>query len=110
MLFGSNMNGDPQGFLDEVYKILYVMGMSSNEIVELAACQLKDVFKTWYTQWKENKTLRVGPISWEFCTKEFLDRFFPREKREAKVEEFINHRQGGMRVQLYFLKFTKLYI
>ena len=46
MLFGSNMNGDPQGFLDEVYKILYVMGMSSNEIVELAACQLKDVFKT----------------------------------------------------------------
>ena len=38
----------------------------------------------------------------------FLDPFFPREKREAQVEEFINLCQGGMSVQEYSLKFTKL--
>ena len=37
----------------------------------------------------------------------FLDQFFTREKREVKVEEFINLRQGGISVQEYFLKFTK---
>lgn len=39
----------------------------------------------------------------------FLDRLFPREKREAKAEEFINLRLGGMSVLDYSLKFTKLF-
>ena len=37
-----------------------------------------------------------------------FDRFFAREKRETKVEDFINLRQVGMRVMEYSLKFTKL--
>ena len=37
-----------------------------------------------------------------------LDRFFLREKREAKVEEFIELRHEGMSVQEYFLIFIKL--
>ena len=40
--------------------------------------------------------------------KAFHDRFFPRDKREVKVEELINLRQGGMSVQDYFLEFLKL--
>ncbi|TMX01817.1 hypothetical protein EJD97_023520 [Solanum chilense] len=48
MLFGSNVNEDPQDFLDEVYKMM----------------------------------------------KGFIDRLFESEKQEAKVEEFINLRQG----------------
>ena len=40
--------------------------------------------------------------------KAFLDRFFPREKRESKVVEFINLRQEGMSVLEYSLKFTEL--
>ena len=37
----------------------------------------------------------------------FLDWFFPSEWREAKVEEFINFRQGCMDVLEYSLKFSK---
>ena len=38
----------------------------------------------------------------------FLDRFFPREKREAKVDEFINLLQGGISVkECYFTKLSK---
>ena len=40
--------------------------------------------------------------------KSFLDRFFPREIREAKVVEFINLCQGDMSDHEYSLKFTKL--
>ena len=50
MFYESKVNEYPQDFLDEVYKILYVMGVSSNEKVELASSQLKDVAPTWYAQ------------------------------------------------------------
>ena len=45
IFFGSRSDGDPQDFLNEVYKILYSMGVTSIEKVELAAYQLKDVPK-----------------------------------------------------------------
>ena len=39
----------------------------------------------------------------------FLDRFFPKEQREAKVVEFINLLQGVISVKEYSLKFIKLF-
>ena len=47
-------------------------------------------------------------MTWKILKKAFLDRLFPREKRETKVEEFINLRQGGMNLLDYSLKFTKV--
>ena len=38
----------------------------------------------------------------------FLEIFFPRHMREAKVEEFINLKQRSMTVREYSLKFVKL--
>ncbi|KAK4726954.1 hypothetical protein R3W88_031871 [Solanum pinnatisectum] len=60
------------------------------------------------TMASSNRLIGVGPIDWEVLKKVFFDRFFPHEKREAKVEEFINHRQGSMNVHEYSLKFTLL--
>ncbi|KAF3633950.1 hypothetical protein FXO38_25345 [Capsicum annuum] len=50
----------------------------------------KDVAHTWYKQWKSERLDDVGPIEWEEFASAFLDRFFPLELREAKVQEFIN--------------------
>ena len=44
----------------------------------------------------------------EVFKKDFLDRFFPREKCDAKVVKFIKLRQGGMSVLEYSFKLTKL--
>ena len=108
IFFAYNVNKYPQDFLNEVYKILFIMALSSNAKEELAAYQLNDVAQTWYTQWKDNRTLRSGSISWEVFRRALLYMFFPREKREAEVEEFIKLRQRGMSVQKYTLKFIKL--
>lgn len=35
---GSKVGKDPQAFLDEVYKIVHAMGVSSREKEELASC------------------------------------------------------------------------
>ena len=49
MFFGSKVNEDPQDFLNEVYKILYALGVTSNKNAELVRYQVKDVAQTWYT-------------------------------------------------------------
>ena len=60
MFFGYKVNEDPQDLLDEFQKILYAMGVSSNEKAELASYQVKDAAQTWYTQWKDNRVLPSG--------------------------------------------------
>ncbi|WMV24741.1 hypothetical protein MTR67_018126 [Solanum verrucosum] len=62
---GSRVGKDPQEFLDEVYKIVNAMGVSSREKVELVSYQFKEVAQLWFTQWKNNRHLEVGPIEWE---------------------------------------------
>ena len=46
--YGSKVDEDPHEFIDEVYKILYDMGLSSSEKAELATHNLKNVSHTWY--------------------------------------------------------------
>ena len=38
-----------------------------------------------------------------------MERFFPREIKEAKVDDFINLKKGSMAVREYSLMFVKLY-
>ncbi|XP_049346806.1 uncharacterized protein LOC125811345 [Solanum verrucosum] len=45
--FGSKVEEDPQMFVDEVFKVLEAMGVSSQEKAELAAYQLKDMAQVW---------------------------------------------------------------
>ncbi|TMX03215.1 hypothetical protein EJD97_017548, partial [Solanum chilense] len=52
---GSKVEEDPQEFIDEVYKILYAMGLTTSEKAELSTYQLKDVAQTWYIQWRDRK-------------------------------------------------------
>ena len=70
----------------------------------MASYQLRDVSQIWYTQWKDNRTEGSGPIEWEEIKEAFLGMFFPRERREIKVENFINLKQGNMSVEEYSLK------
>ena len=56
----------------------------------------------------DNRSLRDELVTWDVFKEAFIDRFFLMEKREAKVVEFINLRQGGISVLEYSLKFTQL--
>ena len=93
--YGSNVDEDPQGFLNRVYKVLNVIKVTSSEKVELDSYQLNNVSQTLYVQLRENRPLRGGSVTWEIFNEAFLDRFFPREMSEEKVTEFINILQGG---------------
>ncbi|MCQ8086693.1 retrotransposon gag domain-containing protein, partial [Salmonella enterica] len=108
VFLGSKVGEDPQELLDEVYKVVSAMGVTSKEKAELASYQLKDVAQIWFTQWKANRLVGTDPIEWEEFKEAFLGKYFPLEKRECKIEEFINLRQGNMSVEEYALKFSML--
>jgi len=105
---GSKVDEDPMQFIEECYRIVAIMGVPPNEKAELVAYQLKGVARVWFDQWNDNRGVDAGPLDWEEFKVAFLDRFFPLELMEAKVQEFINLRQGNMSVREYSLKFTKL--
>lgn len=46
---GLKVNEDPQKFINEVYNMVNIMGVSFEEKVELAAYQLKGVDQVWFT-------------------------------------------------------------
>ena len=48
ILFGSKVKEHPQGFIDEVFKVIDSMVVSSQEKVERASYQLKDVDQVLY--------------------------------------------------------------
>ena len=62
----------------------------------------------WYIQWKDNRSVESGPIEWEEFKEALLGKYFPRERREVKVKELINLKQGNISVEDYYLKFTVL--
>ena len=45
---GFKVEEDPNWFIDEVYKTLAIMGLTSSEKEELASYQLNDVAQVWY--------------------------------------------------------------
>ena len=108
IFLGYKENEDPQEFLDGVYKVLSVVGVTSREKTELDSYQLRDFFQIWFTQLKNNSPEGSGPIEWEEFKKDFLGMYFPLERREIKVEVIINIKKGNMSVEEYSLKFSIL--
>ena len=64
IFYGSKVAKDPYKFIYEIYNILYAVGLSNSQKSELATYQLKYVAQTWYVQWRDNRPLRGGPVTW----------------------------------------------
>ena len=69
--YGSKVSKDLQEFIDEVYTILYAMGVSSSENAELFTYKLKDISLSLYMQWRDNRPLTGGPMTWEIFRRFF---------------------------------------
>ena len=63
------------------------MGVNEEEKVELASYKLKDAAQVWYKMWVDGWAPEEVPITWDILKTVFLERFFPREKREDKVDQ-----------------------
>uniref|UniRef100_A0A0V0HR21 Putative ovule protein n=1 Tax=Solanum chacoense TaxID=4108 RepID=A0A0V0HR21_SOLCH len=59
---GYKVEEDPQEFIDEVYKVLMIMGVTQVGKEGVGAYQLKGVAQVLFNQWKHKKTVDVGPL------------------------------------------------
>lgn len=75
--YASKVKEDPQRCIQQVYKVLDIMGVSSVEKAELSAYQLKDVAQLWHDIRKRERPIRAVPVEYETFKYVFLDRFFP---------------------------------
>ncbi|WMV46435.1 hypothetical protein MTR67_039820 [Solanum verrucosum] len=76
--------------------------------VELAYFRLRDVAILWYEEWERSRGPDAPPAEWEDFSEDFLAHYLPREVREARLEQFINLKQGTMSVRDYSHKFNSL--
>ena len=58
--------------------------------------------------WQDSRALGGGPITWDLFKMDFIEWFFPREMKKAKVVVFINLKQSSMSVRDYSMKFVIL--
>lgn len=106
--YGSRPEKDPQLYLEEVRKITQAMHVSEEHSMELASYRLKDLSYDWVIFWRKGRGEDATPMTWQEFQDALLDKFFPLDIREAKVEEFMNLRQGSMTIKEYCLKFNQL--
>lgn len=64
------------------------MPVTEEESVELTAYRMKDVAYDWVEMWRMSRDKDAAPMTQQLFQDAFLDRFFPLEIREAKIEEF----------------------
>ncbi|WMV36730.1 hypothetical protein MTR67_030115, partial [Solanum verrucosum] len=84
---GSSLTDDPQDFIDHIYRVLRVMHASVTEAVDLASFRLRDVAILWYEAWERSRGPDVPPAEWEDFSKAFFAHYFPREVREARLDQ-----------------------
>ena len=96
--YGSKFDKEPQELIDEVYKIILSMELSTSERPSWPLINSITCLKHGLCNGEIIGRCEVILFTWEIFKKTFLNRFFPREMREAKVVEFINLYQGGMSV------------
>ncbi|XP_070042694.1 uncharacterized protein [Nicotiana tomentosiformis] len=99
---------EPQDFIDQLYMIFRVMHATEKEEVELEAFRLRDIAILWYEGWERSKGCDAPPAIWENFSDAFLDKYLPREIRQARVNQFLALKQGNMSVRVYSLRFDSL--
>ena len=105
---GSKPDEDPHDFIRGMRRALDLVRASATESVELASHRLRDVAAHWYESWELSRGEGAAPATWAEFETAFLRRFLPPELRRARVDRFLQLRQGGRSVREYNLEFDSL--
>ncbi|XP_060186632.1 uncharacterized protein LOC132616042 [Lycium barbarum] len=106
--FGSKPEEDPHDFIRGMRRSLDLVRVSETESVELASHRLRDVAANWYESWELSRGESASPATWDEFVTAFLRHFLPPELRRARVDRFLQLRQGGRSIREYNLEFDSL--
>ncbi|KAK4707442.1 hypothetical protein R3W88_032989 [Solanum pinnatisectum] len=84
---GSKVDEDPQGFIDEVFKVVDAMEVSSREKMELTAYQLKDVAQVLMTYVQQIEEIKLRKTNREAKRTRPDEQSQPRSKKRYYNQE-----------------------
>ena len=91
----------------QVEKVLEAMEITSNTTrIRLVAFQLEGEAQVWLNWAKTSRDLEA--MTWVEFYDLFMGKYFPDTTRHAKVQEFLELKQGTMTVLEYVARFTEL--
>ena len=94
-------------WFQQIEKVLEAMDITSDVAkIKLAAFQLEGESHLWWDWVKTSRDLEA--ITWAEFRGLFMSKYFPATTRHAKAQEFLELRQGTMRVMEYMARFTEL--
>ena len=102
--------GDPMvadHWFMQIEKVLEAMEITSDATrIRLVAFQLEGEAQVW---WKWERTSSdLEAMTWAEFQELFMGKYFPDTARHAKVQEFLELKQGVMTVMEYVARFTEL--
>ena len=90
-----------------IERILRAMEITSDTTrITLASFQLEGESQIWWEWVTTSKDLET--MTWDDFRRLFMGKYFPASARHAKVQEFLELRQGTMTVLEYVARFTEL--
>ncbi|KAJ1410736.1 Retrotransposon gag domain, partial [Sesbania bispinosa] len=106
---GSNVNEDPQQFIDGLERLWRALGCSDIQDVELASFQLEGVAYDWFDTVTHGRLVGSPLLAWGEFSRLFMARFLPESVRDGLAHEFERLEQTeGMSVSEYSARFTQL--
>ena len=100
--------GEPEraySWLETNEEVFRIIGCTEDQRVSFSAFLMKDRTKDW---WRALERRHPEGVGWIIFRREFLDRFYPRSYKEARVEEFYRLVQGDLSVSEYEKRFSEL--
>ncbi|XP_060195049.1 uncharacterized protein LOC132624262 [Lycium barbarum] len=105
---GTDPNAVPQEFIDGMQRTLDIMRASATESVQLASYRLQSIAINWFQSWKLSRGRDTPPPTWQEFSDAFLRHHMPTELRRARLDRFLNLRQGNMSIREYSVEFDSL--
>lgn len=90
VFIGSKIDEDLKNFIDKVWKVLKEMDATDTKGVKFSSYQLKNLDHIWCNLWEESNGEDVKSEVQDEFESSFLDHFFPKKLKEAKVGKFVN--------------------
>ncbi|KAL5794551.1 hypothetical protein ACOSP7_003145 [Xanthoceras sorbifolium] len=81
------------------------MGCTKEQMVTYSALLLKDRAKDW---WKALQRIQPEGVSWANFRREFLEKFYPKSYRDARVKKFFRLEKGSLAIAEYEKTFLDL--
>ncbi|KAJ1415935.1 Retrotransposon gag domain [Sesbania bispinosa] len=100
---GSNVNEDPQSFIDHLERLWRALGCSDIRAVELASFQLEGVAYDWFDTMTRGRSVGSPPLAWGEFSRLFMARFLPESVRDGLAHEFerLEQTEEEMRVKRF---------